>query len=70
MPYIHVKKILQDPAFSMPIKVQSSEFLLWLTLNTLFVQSVFFFFSYIVMLFDKTGICAVQENIKIYFKLG
>jgi hypothetical protein len=33
-------------------------------LYTFFVQNAFYL--YIVMLVDKTGICAVQENIKIY----
>lgn len=37
-----------------------------LTLNTLCSKS---FSLYIIMLFDKTGICAVQEHIKIYHKL-
>lgn len=67
------RKIFQDPAFWMPIKVQQPKFpfllinlccLLWIC--SLFKMPFFF----ISLLFDKTGNCAVQENIKIYFKLG
>lgn len=39
-----------------------------LTLNRLFAQNAFLF--YIMTLFDRTGICAVQEHIKIYLMLG
>lgn len=39
-----------------------------LTWNTLFVQNVFLLYT--ITRFDQTGIYAVQENIKIYFKLG
>lgn len=74
LPYIHVKKYLRTLHSECPSRCSnlnsyfSIDLGMLLTLNTLFAQNAFLF--YIIMLFDKTGNCAVQENIKIYFKLG
>lgn len=56
----------EGAAIEIPIYIINLRVLL--KLYTLFVQNAFHL--YIITLFDKTGICAVQENIKIYFKLG
>lgn len=71
LPIYTRKKISQDPAFWMPVKVQQTKFLfLYQPWPVVYIEYAPKRLFYIIMLFDKTGICAVQENIKTSFKLA
>lgn len=57
----------------MPVKVQQTKFLfLYQPWPVVYIEYALCpkRLFYIIMLFDKTGICAVQENIKTSFKLA